>query len=63
MKKETVLDIRAGFETAYIDSNIISSEAFKPSFVSNNYKQGKKVVHQLRMSCYLVIDFKLASHL
>ena len=44
MKPETLSDLRSGFETAYIDSNIISTEAFKPSFVSNNYKQGKKVV-------------------
>lgn len=54
MEKETVLDIRAGFGTAYIDSNIISSEAFKPSFVSNNYKQGKKVIASIEdelLSC------------
>ena len=44
MKLETLSDIRSGFETAYIDSNIISTEAYKPSFVSNNHKQGKKVV-------------------
>ena len=54
MKAEILSDLRSGFETAYIDSNVISSEAFKPSFVSNNYKQGKKVVASIEdelLSC------------
>ncbi len=54
MKAEILSDLRSGFETAYIDSNINSNEAFKPSFVSNNYKQGKKVVASIEdelLSC------------
>lgn len=54
MKAEIITDIRSGFETAYIDANVISTDAFKPQFVSNNYKQGKKVIASIEdelLSC------------
>ena len=37
-------ELRKGFETAYIDGSVVSAEAFRPQFVSNNYKEGKKVL-------------------
>ncbi|SCX02495.1 Helicase conserved C-terminal domain-containing protein [Lachnospiraceae bacterium YSD2013] len=37
-------ELRAGFETAYIDGTVASSVAYRPQFVSNNYKEGKKVL-------------------
>ncbi len=36
--------IRSGFETAYINGSIASDLLYKPNFVSNNYKEGKKVI-------------------
>lgn len=36
-------DISLGFGTAFIDSTINSNLAYRPEFVFNNYKQGKKV--------------------
>ena len=36
--------ILSGVETAYLNSNINSSLAYKPQFISNNYKEGKKVI-------------------
>ena len=41
MKK--IEEVRLGFETAYIDGSVVSSEAYRPQFVSNNHKEGKKV--------------------
>ncbi len=32
------------FQTAYINKDFPSSLAYKPQFVSNNYKMGKKVM-------------------
>lgn len=32
-------EIRWGLETAYIDGTVASNMAFKPQFVSNNYKE------------------------
>ena len=40
-------DLRAGFETAYIDGSIASTLAYKPQFISNNYKEGKKVLSSI----------------
>ena len=34
--------LRKGFETAYIDGSVVSDEAYRPMFVTNNYKEGKK---------------------
>ena len=35
-----VEEIRAGYETAYIDGSLASNSTYKPQFVSNNHKQG-----------------------
>lgn len=40
-------EIRQGFETAYIDGSVASSLAYRPQFVSNNYKEGKKVLSSI----------------
>ena len=40
-------ELRWGLETAYIDGTIASNMAFKPQFVSNNYKEGKKVLSSI----------------
>ena len=47
-------ELRLGFETAYIDGNVASNLAYKPQFVSNNYKEGKKVLSSIEdelLSC------------
>lgn len=36
-----------GFETAYVDGSIASSLEYRPQFVSNNYREGKKVVSSI----------------
>lgn len=36
-------EVRLGFETAYIDGSVVSSSMYRPQFVSNNRKEGKKV--------------------
>ena len=37
-------DIREGLTTAYIDGTAAANLAYKPSFISNNPKEGKKVL-------------------
>lgn len=37
-------ELRLGFETAYIDGSVASNSFYSPQFVSNNYKDGKKVL-------------------
>ena len=43
-KEEQISELQKGFETACIDYNIQSNLAYRPEFVSNDYKQGKKVL-------------------
>ncbi len=42
--EEQVKEIRKAFETALIDNNYNSNLAYRPQFVSNDYKAGKKVL-------------------
>ena len=54
MTQDKLLELRSGFETAYIDGTYASNLAYKPQFVSNNYKQGKKVLASIEdelMAC------------
>jgi superfamily II DNA or RNA helicase/HKD family nuclease len=40
-------ELRLGFETAYIDGSVASNRFYSPQFVSNNYKDGKKVLSSI----------------
>ncbi len=40
-------ELKAGFETAYINGNLASALAYRPQFISNNSKEGKKVLAAL----------------
>ena len=37
-------ELRLGFETAYINGSVASNNLYRPQFVSNNHKEGKKVL-------------------
>ncbi len=53
-------EIRKGFETAYIDGSVVSDEALRPQFVSNNYKEGKKVLSSIEDELLLCDEFKIS---
>lgn len=47
-------EVRLGFETAYIDGSVVSSNIYRPQFVSNNRREGKKVLSSIEdeiMAC------------
>lgn len=46
-KADNYDELRSGFETAYIDGSVASSLTYRPQFVSNNYKEGKKVLSSI----------------
>lgn len=59
MCEEKIVELRNGFETAYIDSTHNSNLAYKPQFISNNMKEGKKVLASieeelLRCDCFRI---------
>lgn len=51
---EKINQIEEGARTAFIDSSYYSNLAFRPQFVSNNHKEGKKVISSVEdelMAC------------
>ena len=54
MKPVFIKNLENGFNTAYIDKNYSSNLAYKPQFISNNYKEGRKVLSSIEdelLSC------------
>lgn len=51
---EQLKQLKQGLSTAFINQNTSSNLAFKPQFVSNNYKEGRKVISSIEdefLSC------------
>ncbi|MCR4648928.1 MAG: DEAD/DEAH box helicase, partial [Lachnospiraceae bacterium] len=53
-------ELRKGYETAYIDGSVASNEALRPQFVSNNYKEGKKVLSSIEDELLKCDEFKIS---
>lgn len=53
-------ELRWGLETAYIDGTVASNMAFKPQFVSNNYKEGKKVLSSIEEELLACEQFQIS---
>lgn len=47
MEQDKIIQLKQGLSTAFINENISSNLAFKPQFVSNNYKEGRKVISSI----------------
>lgn len=54
MNQEKIVQLKQGLTTAFINQNISSNLAYKPQFVSNNYREGRKVISSIEdelLSC------------
>lgn len=54
MNQEKIVQLNQGLATAFINQNISSNLAYKPQFVSNNYREGRKVISSIEdelLSC------------
>lgn len=60
MTQEKLLELRAGFETAYIDGTYASNLAYKPQFISNNHKEGKKVLSSIEDELLACDQFQIS---
>lgn len=60
MTNEKLAEIRNGFETAYIDGTFSSNLAYKPQFVSNNHKEGKKVLSSIEDELLACNQFQIS---
>lgn len=47
MNDEKIIQLKQGLSTAFISQNISSNLAYKPQFISNNYKEGRKVISSI----------------
>lgn len=47
MTEEKLSELRSGFDTAFINGTLSSNLAYKPQFISNNHKEGKKVLSSI----------------
>ena len=53
-------EMRLGFETAYIDGSIVSSNVYRPQFISNNRREGKKVLSSIEDELLLCDEFQIS---
>lgn len=60
MTQDKLQEIRAGIETAYIDGTYASNLAYKPQFVSNNHKEGKKVLSSIEDELLSCEEFQIS---
>ena len=60
MTQEKIQEMRSGFETAFIDGAVASNLAYKPQFISNNYKQGKKVLSSIEDELLACDQFQIS---
>ena len=44
LQEDKITTLQTAIQTAYLDHTINSSLAYRPEFISNNYKLGKKVL-------------------
>lgn len=54
MNNDILAEIQRGITTAFIDKNAESSKSFQPQFISNDYREGKKVLSSIEgelLSC------------
>lgn len=54
MSQEKIVQLKQGLTAAFINQDISSNLAYKPQFVSNNYREGRKVISSIEdelLSC------------
>ncbi|MEG0813392.1 MAG: DEAD/DEAH box helicase [Clostridium sp.] len=56
-KREKILQ---GYQTAFMDYNTESNLAYRPQFISNDYKQGKKVLASLEQELHNCDEFVIS---
>ncbi len=55
-----IVELQNGFETAFINAAHSSNLAYRPQFVSNNYKEGKKVLTSIEEELLACQEFSIS---
>ena len=58
--EKKIIELQNGFETAFINVDHSSSLAYRPQFVSNNYKEGKKVLSSIEDELLACHEFSIS---
>ena len=57
LQNDKITTLQTAIQTAYLDHTINSNLAYRPEFISNNYKLGKKFLFQLKKNYKDVKNF------
>ena len=60
MNIQKIAELRAGLETGFINSGYNSSLAYQPQFLSNNHKEGKKVLSSIEDELMICDKFQIS---
>ena len=60
METETYQLLEQGLAAAFINRSISSNLAYKPQFVSNDYRQGKKVLSSIEDELFSCDEFAIS---
>ena len=60
MNENHITTLRTALETAYINGATASSLAYRPQFVSNNHKEGKKVLSSVEDELLACDQFQIS---
>ncbi|MCH5271153.1 MAG: DEAD/DEAH box helicase [Lachnospiraceae bacterium] len=60
MNEEIITQIQQGMRTAFIDTETMSNLAYKPQFISNNYKSGRKVLATIEEELCACDEFSIS---
>lgn len=60
MNNNIITQIQQGLGTAFIDAETMSNLAYRPQFISNNYKQGRKVLASIEEELVKCDEFSIS---
>ena len=60
MNHDLITQLQQGMHTAFIDAGTISNLAYKPQFVSNDYKNGHKVLASIEEELTACDEFSIS---
>lgn len=60
MNQNMINELYSGYRTAYIDGSVASNIAYRPQFVSNNHKEGKKVLSSIEDELLICDRFQIS---
>ena len=58
--QDNIVELNKGFMTAFVDQSFNSNLAYRPEFISNNYRQGKKVLVSIEEELAKCDEFRIS---